>query len=83
MTPETVAILAVGAALAGMIFHTNRETGRAMARGRRDMSREISGLRGDLAALRRRMARLEGLVREFTERKPPLAANGAAPGSAA
>ena len=76
MTPETVAILAVGAALAGMIFHTNRETGRAMARGRRDMSREISGLR-------RRMARLEGLVREFTERKPPAAANGAAPGSAA
>ena len=63
MTPETIAILAVGIALAGMILHTNRETNRA-----------IDGVRGDVAELRERMARLEGLFAGFTGRKPPMAA---------
>ena len=73
MTPETIAILAVGVALAGMILHTNRETRREMTEGRRDMSREISDLRDGMADLRERMARLEGLFEGFTRRKPPEA----------
>ena len=63
MTPETIAILGVGIALAGIILHTSRDTNRALA-----------DLRKEMAELRERMARLEGLFEGFTGRKPPMAA---------
>ena len=63
MTPEMIAILGVGIALAGIILHTSRDTNRALA----DLSKEM-------AELRERMARLEGLFEGFTGRKPPMAA---------
>ena len=63
MTPEMIAILGVGIALAGIILHTSRDTNRALA-----------DLRKEMAELRERMARLEGLFKGFTGRKPPMAA---------
>ena len=63
MTPETIAILGVGIALAGIILHTSRDTNRALA-----------DIRKEMAELRERMARLEGLFEGFTGRKPPMAA---------
>jgi len=63
MTPETIAILGVGIALAGIILHTSRDTNRALA-----------DIRKEMAELRERMARLEGLFEGFTGRKPPTAA---------
>ena len=63
MTPETNAILGVGIALAGIILHSSRDTNRALA-----------DLRKEIAELRERMARLEGLFEGFTGRKPPMAA---------
>ena len=63
MTPEMIAILGVGIALAGIILHTSRDTNRALA-----------DLRKEIAELRERMARLEGLFEGFTGRKPPMAA---------
>ena len=63
MTPEMIAILGVGIALAGIILHTSRDTNRALA-----------DLRKEMAELRERMARLEGLFEGFTGRKPPMAA---------
>ena len=61
MTPEMIAILGVGVALAGMILHTNR----ALADLRRDVTRAYIDVRGDIAALRERMARLEWLFEGF------------------
>ena len=63
MTPEMIAIIGVGIALAGIILHTSRDTNRALA-----------DLRKEMAELRERMARLEGLFEGFTGRKPPMAA---------
>ena len=55
MTPEVVSIITVGIALAGMNLY--------LARG-------LNELRRDVADLRERMARLEGLFEGFTGRKP-------------
>ena len=55
MTPEVVSVIAVGVALAGMNLY--------LARG-------MNELRRDIADLRERMARLEGLFEGFTGRKP-------------
>ena len=63
MTPEMIAILGVGIALAGIILHAKRDTNRALA-----------DIREEMAELRERMARLEGLFEGFTGRKPPMAA---------
>ena len=59
MTPEVVSVIAVGVALAGMNLY--------LARG-------MNELRRDIADLRERMARLEGLFEGFTGRKPTDAA---------
>ena len=59
MTPEVVSVIAVGVALAGMNLY--------LARG-------MNELRRDIADLRARMARLEGLFEGFTGRKPTDAA---------
>ena len=69
MTPETIAILGVGIALAGMILHTNRETNRAIG----GLRSEVADVRDGMTDLRERMARLEGLFEGFTRCKPPEA----------
>ena len=51
-------IIAVGVALAGMILY--------LARGQSELRRDVTR---DIAELRERMARLEGLFEGFTERK--------------
>ena len=63
MTPELVAILAVGVALAGLLLAGQRAT-RA----------DIAELRAGLAELRERMARLEGLFDGFTKSRQDSAA---------
>ncbi len=84
MTPEMIAILGVGIALAGIILHAKRDTNRALADIRKEMAnirmemtdlrKEIADVRKDMAELRERMARLEGLFEGFTGRKRPVAA---------
>ena len=77
MTPETIAIIGVGIALAGIILHAKRDTNRALADIREevaDLRKEIGDVRKDMAELRERMARLEGLFEGFTGRKRPVAA---------
>ncbi len=56
MSPEIIAIVSVGVALAGLILT-----------GQRAMRQEIATLREDLAALRERMAHLEGLLEGLRE----------------
>ena len=56
MTPEMIAIVTVGVALAGVII--------ASARGVRQ---DISELRGEVGTLRERMAHLEGLMEGLRE----------------
>ena len=56
MSPEIIAIVSVGVALAGLILT-----------GQRAMRQEIAALREDLAALRERMAHLEGLLEGLRE----------------
>ena len=57
MTPELIAILAVGVGLAGLM--------RAM---HRDLSDRIARVEGEIGDLRERMARLEGVIEGFTGR---------------
>lgn len=57
MTPETIAIIAVGVTLAGIVLHSNRE----MRREIRGLSKRIGALEARVGALEQRMARLEGL----------------------
>ena len=56
MTPEIIAIVTVGVALAGVIL--------ASARGVRQ---DINELRGEVGTLRERMAHLEGLMEGLRE----------------
>lgn len=56
MTPELIAILSVGATLAGLILT-----------GQRSLRHEISQLRDQVASLRERMAHLEGLLEGLRE----------------
>jgi len=77
MTPEMIAIIGVGIALAGIILHSSRDTSRALVDIREevaDLRKEIADVRKDMAELRERMARLEGLFEGFTGRKRPVAA---------
>ena len=56
MTPEIIAIVTVGVALAGVILTS--------ARGVRQ---DINELRGEVGTLRERMAHLEGLMERLRE----------------
>ena len=58
MTPEVIAILGVGVALAGMILY--------IARGLNELRRDVAR---DIADLRERMARLGGLFEGFAGRR--------------
>lgn len=60
-----VAILAVGVSLAGLIISGQRSTSRDLA----GIRTEMTEMRKDIADLRERMARLEGLLEGFTKRE--------------
>ena len=64
MSPELIAILAVGVALGGAMLATMRGLRSEMS----DLRSEMRGVRLDVGSLRERMARLEGLFEGFTGR---------------
>lgn len=62
MSPETIAILAVGAALAGLIWQSQRGL-RAELTGRMDrIEGRIEPMEGRLAELGDRVSRIEGML---------------------
>ena len=74
MSPEIIAIVAVGVALAGLILTSQRTIltdlaaqRQELATLRKDISEGIAALREDFAALRERMAHLEGLLEGLRE----------------
>ena len=56
MSPELIAIIAVGVAIAGLVLA-----------GQRSLRQDIAGLRQDVVQLRERMAHLEGLLEGLRE----------------
>ena len=68
MSAELVAILAVGAALAGLILGVLRGLRADMRTEIRDVRAEVRDARNDVGDLRERMARLEGLFDGLRER---------------
>jgi len=62
MTPETIAILAVGVALAGIILQGLRGLGARMDR----MEARMDRMEGELREIRDRLSRLEGKM-DFLE----------------
>ena len=74
MSPEVIAILAVGVALAGIGINAQR-TARADIQSLRtefnrkfdDVQAEFNGLRDEMGNLRERMAKLEGLLEGLRE----------------
>ena len=69
MSPETitivVAIIGTGMVLAGLIVPSLRE-----------LRRDVAGMHRDVADLRERMARLEGLFEGFSRRDPAAPGTG-------
>ena len=65
MSPELVAIIGAAIALAAAILP-----------GQYAMRRDIAGLHRDIADLRERMARLEGLFEGFTRRQTAAPGTG-------
>ena len=71
MSPELIAILAVGVGLGGAMLATMRGLRSDMIDLRsevRDVRSEVRDVRSDVGDLRERMARLEGLFEGFTGR---------------
>ena len=56
MSPELIAIIAVGVAIGGLVLT-----------GQRALRQDIAGLRQDVLQLRERMAHLEGLLEGLRE----------------
>ncbi len=75
MTPELIAILAVGVALAGLIFQGHRSLASRMDR----LDARMDGIEAELREMRDRLSRLEGNM-DFLEgyivrrNEPPAAA---------
>ena len=71
MAPDTITIviatIGTGIVLAGLIVPSLRE-----------LRREVGGIHRDMAELRERMARLEGLFEGFTRREPAAPGTGTA-----
>jgi len=63
MSPEMIAIVSMGVALAGLILNGQRAILTELAAQRQ----ELAALREDFAALRERMAYLEGLLEGLRE----------------
>lgn len=64
MTPELIAILAVGVGLAGLMHAMHRDLSDRIAH----VERGQEEIRGEIGDLRERMARLEGVIEGFTGR---------------
>ena len=74
MSPELIAILGVGVALAGLLIAGQRaaradtkDLRKEIAGVRTDMDKGLAGVRDDVGSLRERMARLEGLLEGLRE----------------
>ena len=68
MSNELIALVAVGAALAGLILTTSRGLLRQdMKQGEARLEAQINGLRGEVNQLRERMSHLEGLLEGLRE----------------
>ena len=67
MSGELIAIVAVGAALAGLILTSSRGLRQDMARLESRLDGEIGGLESQIGELRERMAHLEGLLEGLRE----------------
>lgn len=74
MSPELIAILGVGVALAGILIAGQRTAAadtkdlrKEIAGVRTDMDKGLAGLRDEVGSLRERMARLEGLLEGLRE----------------
>ena len=85
MTPDTftivIAVVTVGAALAGLVIRLRVATHRDVDAVRRDVAdvrRDAGGIRKEFADLRERMARLGGLFEGFTRREPAAPEKGTA-----
>ncbi len=66
MSPELIAILAIGVALAGLILQGQRGLGARMDRLKARMDARMDGLEAELREIRDRLSRLEGKV-DFLE----------------
>ena len=62
-----VAVLAIGATLAGLILTSNRGLRQNMAQMESRLDNRISGLESQIGELRERMAHLEGLLEGLRE----------------
>ena len=67
MSPELIAILAVGVALAGIVVTGQRAARAEINTLRTDLDKGLAGLREEIGSLRERMARLEGLLEGLRE----------------
>ena len=67
MTPEIIAIVTVGVALAGVILASARGVRQDMARLESRLDGKIEALSTQLGELRERMAHLEGLLEGLRE----------------
>ena len=59
MSPETIAILAVGVALAGLMLRGQYSLDRRVDELRRDLDKRLDDLRGDIAGLDARLRSVE------------------------
>ena len=66
MSPELIAILAIGVALAGLILQGQRGLGARMDRLEARLDARMDGLEAELREIRDRLSRLEGKV-DFLE----------------
>ena len=62
-----VAVLAIGAALAGLILASNRGLRQDIRQDMAQLRQDIKDLRGEVGELRERMAHLEGLLEGLRE----------------
>ena len=67
MSGDTIAIIAVGIALAGLILTSVRSLRAKIRAGFGRPPAEIDGIRVEMAALRERMAHLDGLLNGLRE----------------
>ena len=67
MSNELIALVAVGAVLAGLILTTSRGLRQDMKQGEARLEAQINGLRGEVNQLRERMSHLEGLLEGLRE----------------
>ena len=70
MSPEIIAIVSVGVALAGLILNGQRAIRAEQAAQRQEIAtlrEDLAAMREEIAALRERMAHLEGLLEGLRE----------------